>query len=665
MEKRDEDPEQSKQWGESGKPSQPNLLPIEEVLAQQGYSSQVIENYSRITQKDLQLAELYRTGSRDLQAEPDKKKIINPVQARIDRKGQLWVDVLIKKKEGVKLSELKKIMKVHGKPGRGKYISGRIKSENLPALAEKTIQLQTARPLFPALYKSLPSIKADKTTLSALPLPAAPNGSGVIIGIVDIEGCDFKHPSFNNNNGTRLLYLWDQRELGENRGPKPQNYKYGVEYTRDRINAALNVAPPIDPYDDLKYTPKDKSHGTHVMDIAAGASSTNPGMAPGADLIFVHIGKPVNPNDEELKTMGSSKYLLDAVQYIFEKAAGRPVVINISLAGNGGSHDGTSPIESAFDEMLKTPGRAIVIAAGNSYEEKLHIEGTVIPNAQPYEIKWFIEDNQKIAWDLRQELEIWYSANDKLKVEVIDPKGRTYGECQLEETQSTLVAGNPTPLVLMRHLKPDANPGEDENVINILIDNDHPETPVGTWTVKLALDFPQPANNREVDFQAWIEYSDESHSHFTGDTQPTTTLNTIGNGILPIVVGSYDPRPDIFEVSKFSSAGPSRNKKNNQKPELCAPGEFILAARATTEGCTLKAGTSMSAPHVTGLIALMFQAAKERQNNPKILNMREIADILIRTADPKPAAGGIRPYDPQSGFGHVNALDALLEILNS
>jgi hypothetical protein len=53
MEKRDEDPEQSKQWGESGKPSQPNLLPIEEVLAQQGYSSQVIENYSRITQKRL------------------------------------------------------------------------------------------------------------------------------------------------------------------------------------------------------------------------------------------------------------------------------------------------------------------------------------------------------------------------------------------------------------------------------------------------------------------------------------------------------------------------------------------------------------------------------------------------------------------------------------
>ena len=665
MAEQDKDSKQSNRREQSKGPSQPNLLPIEEVLALQGYSSRVIENYPRIIRKDMQLAELYRTGSRDLQTEPDKKKIINPLQARIDRKGRLWVDVMFKKREGVKLSELKKIMKVHGRPGRGRYISGRIKSENLPELIDKTVQLQTARPLFPALYDSVPSIKADRNTLSALPLSAAPDGSGVIIGIVDIEGCDFKHPNFINDNGTRLLFLWDQNETGGNRGPKPQDYDYGVEYSQARINAALNVASPTTPYDDLKYTPADEAHGTHVMDIAAG-SSPDPkflGVAPRADLIFVHIGKPTNPNDEELKTMGSSKYLLDAVEYIFKKAAGKPVVINISLAGNGGSHDGTSTIESRFDEMLKTSGRAIVIAAGNSYDKKLHIAGTVEPGAPPYEIKWLIEDNQKIAWDLRQELEIWYNANDRLKVEVIDPNGKTYGECHFNETKSTLSAGNPTPLVLIRHLKPDADPGEDENHINILIDNDHPNIPIKIWTVKLSLDIPQPANSMKVDFQAWIEYSKKSHSHFAGSTRTTTTLNTIGNGLLPIVVGSYDPRPGTFEISEFSSAGPSRNKINNQKPELCAPGEYILAARATTDGSTLKAGTSMSAPHVTGLIALMFQAALERQNNPKKLTMREITDILIHTADPKPAAGGVRQYDPQHGFGHVNALDALLKIL--
>jgi subtilisin family serine protease len=668
MAKQNDDPEQSNQQEQPRKseeyPKGFELLPIEEVLKSLGYSPEVIENYPRLAYKDLHLAELYRIGAIDLQNMPDKRKIINPVQAKVDQKGRVWVDVMFEKKEGVKLSELKKIMKVHGKPGRGRYISGRIKAENLPQLAEKTVRLQAARPLFPALNKSVPSIKADETTLSALPLPAAPTGSGVIIGIVDIEGCDFKHPNFINNKKTRLLYLWDQNETGENRGPKPNKYNYGVEYSQSRINTALEKPKP---YDDLKYTPADEAHGTHVMDIAAGSSPDPkfPGVAPEADLIFVHIGKPTNPNNEELNTMGSSKYLLDAVEYIFEKAkaAGKPAVINISLAGNGGSHDGTSPIESAFDKMLKTSGQAIVIAAGNSYDKNLHVAGTV-ERGIPYEIKWDIEDNQKITWDLRQELEIWYNANDRLKVEVIDPNGKTYGECHLNETKSTLTADNPTPLVLIRHLKPDSDPGEDENHIDILIDNDHPSIPIRLWTVKLSLDFPQPANNRKVDFQAWIEYSYKSHSHFAESTQKTTTLNTIGNGLLPIVVGSYDPRPGTFEISEFSGAGPSRNKIKNQKPELCAPGEYILAARATTEGSTLKAGTSMSAPHVTGMIALMFQAALERQNNPKKLNMKEITDILINTTDPKPAAGKIRQYDPQSGFGHVNAFDALSKILN-
>ncbi len=662
MAKQSDDKGQYDKPEQSSKNDQPKieLLPIEDVLTTQGYSSEVVQNYPRIIYKDMHLAELYRAGATDPQNVPDKRKIINPVQAKVDRRGQVWVDVMFEKKEVVKLSELKKIMKVHGKPGRGRYISGRIKAENLPQLAEKTVRLQAARPLFPMLYASVPLIKADKSTLMALPLPVPPDGSGVIIGIVDIEGCDFKHPNFIKDNKTRLLYLWDQNETGHYRGPKPQNYTYGVEYTRDRINTAL--ANP-NPYYDLKYTPADKAHGTHVMDIAAGNSPTNPGVAPGADLIFVHIGKPGNPNDEELKTMGSSKYLLDAVEYIFEKAAGRPAVVNISLAGNGGAHDGTSPIESDFDKLLKTPGRAIVIAAGNSYNEKLHAAGTVEPGVPSYEIKWLIEDNQKIAWDLRQELEIWYNVNDRLMAEIIDPQGKAYGKCRLDETLSTSSVGNPTPLVLIRHLKPDSDPGEDENHINIFIDNDHPDIQIGVWTIKLSLDFPLPENNRKVGFEAWIEYSDKSHSHFASATQTKTTLNTIGNGVLPMVVGSYDPGSDAFEVSNFSSAGPSRNRKNNQKPELCAPGEFILAARATTAGGTLKAGTSMAAPHITGLIALMFQAALDRPVSPKILDMREITNILTRTADPKPAGGGVNPHDSQYGFGRVNALDALLEIL--
>jgi len=273
-----------------------------------------------------------------------------------------------------------------------------------------------------------------------------------------------------------------------------------------------------------------------------------------------------------------------------------------------------------------------------------------------------IEDSQQSVWDLRQELEIWYETNARLKAEIVDPTGNSYGECQLNETQSTFSADNPIPLVLICHLKPDAEPGEDENHINIFIDNDNPNIRLGIWKIKLSLDFPNAEENRKVDFQAWIEYSGKSHSHFSNEqTQTEHTLNTIGNGILPIVVGSYDDRMPAFDISSFSGAGPSRNRINNRKPELCAPGEYILAARATDirGGSTLMDGTSMAAPHVTGLIALMFQAA-----SPKSLTMQKITDILIQTCDPKPAAGGVKQYDPHLGYGRVNAFEALSKILN-
>jgi subtilisin family serine protease len=666
MQKEDNQSQQSQRY------EKPELQPIEDVLNQLGYPLQVIENYSRLSQKDMHLAEIYRLDTTDVRT---MKKFINPLQTRVDRKGRIWIDIMLEKKKGVRLSELKKIMKIHGKPGRGRFVSGRIQAADLPQLIDKAVQLQTARPLYPTLYRSVPSIKADKGTLSQLLLPATPDGHGVIVGIVDIDGCDFRHPNFIKNNKSRLLCLWDQNGKSGNGKPRPKKYDYGVEYSQDRINAALGEN---DPYADLGYRPDDEAHGTHVMDIAAGSSSQYPGVAPGADLIFVHLGTPTNPRDEELKNMGSSKCLLDAVQYIFEKAEELakhtntpdtpiPAVVNISIAGNGGSHDGTSTIESAFDDLLKTGGRAIAIAAGNTYHKELHTSGTIEPNSAPYEIQWLIEDSKKSQWDLRQELEIWYDKNARLTVEVLDPNNKSYGECPLGEIETTLSADSQIPPVLIRHDKPDSEPGEDENHINIFIANDNPNNKIGTWKIRLSLDTSLPGNNTKVDFHAWIEYFGSSHSHFPGmPEQPEYTINTIGNGVLPIVVGSYDPRSNSLETSSFSSAGPSRNKKNTKKPDFCAPGEYIFAARATdpSGGGTLKDGTSQAAPHVTGLIALMFQVAKEHQNSPKILSIQDIRKTLLDSVDPKPMVGSTAKHDPHSGFGRVNAFDTLSKILH-
>jgi subtilisin family serine protease len=648
----------------------PELRPIEDVLRELGYSPEVIENYSRLSHRDLHLAEIYRLVATGAQNPPNKQKLLNPVQSKVDRKGRIWVDVLLEKKREVSLTELKKIMRVHGKPGRGRFISGRVQAANLPALIDRTVRLQTARPLSPTLDKSLPAIKADKGSLSQLLLPSAPDGHGVIVGIVDIGGCDFYHPNFVKNNKSRLLYLWDQTGRSGHDKPKPQHYDYGVEYSQERINQALERASNSAAadkrevaYTDLDYHPIDKAHGTHVMDIAAGSSAMYPGVAPGADLIYVHIGIPTDPRAEELKDMGSSKFLLDAVQYIFEKANDTPVVINLSLGGNGGSHDGTSVVESAFDNWLKKTGRAIVIAAGNSYTEQLHTSGTIAPNSSPYQIQWVIQDKKNSLWDMRQELEIWYGRNARLKVEVDGPQDSFHGECLLGKTAIKLSADRPTPSVLVLHDQ--AVPGDDENHISIFIANDDPSIAIGPWKISLSLDTSLPGNDTNVRFEAWIESYAISHSEFEIEpNQPPQdytqhTLNTIANGEHPIVVGSFDARLNPPQTSYFSSAGPSRNQKQSKKPEFCAPGEDIFAARATDPGGTTKDGTSQAAPHVTGLVALMFQVA-----NPKVLNIQEIREILRETVDPKPAPGSSAQYDPQSGFGRVNAFDALWKIIH-
>jgi subtilisin family serine protease len=661
---------QNDRYEQYQEPEQDKLQPVEEMLLQENYPAHIIENYPKLLKKDMHLAEIYRLGTNSQQdsSDSDKNIPINPFQVRIDRKGQVWVDVLLQREKGVKLKELKKIMKIRGLPGRGKYISGRVNIKNLPQLLKKSIQLQAARTVYPTLYKSVPAIQADSDTLSTLQLPTVPDGHGVIVGIVDIDGCDFNHPSFKKNSQTRLLYLWDQNGKGGPGKSSPHKYSYGVEYDQDRINQALGTA---NPYDDLDYTPLAKAHGTHVMGIAAGNHvaaenpPTYPGVAPAADLIFVHIGKPTDPKEVELGSFGSSHYLFDAVNYIFEKAKklGKPAVVNISMAANGGSHDGTSPVEAHFDEMLEHNGRAIVISAGNTYGDHIHIAGEVT-SGEPYDIKWQIQNTENAKWDFRQELEIWYNQNAKLKIKIIDPTGTSYGTCRLGETQSTTAPHSSSQLLLVRHLRPDAVPGEDENHINIFIDIGNDSDLLGAWTLQISHDGPVSENNEKITFHAWVEYNGDTQSHFRIDTtQPNYTLNAIGNGELPLVIGSYDAYSGSLETSKFSSAGPSRNKKYTDKPELCAPGEHIYSANAMSKGGilsgTLKQGTSMGAPHVTGVIALMFQVAKERQVSPKTLKMKEIRDILIISADPQPQPGINNSFDPQSGFGRLNALRAL------
>jgi subtilisin family serine protease len=636
--------------------------------------------YPKILKKDLRLAEAFRVGDPSI---PLSEKKLNPFQVKVGRKGRIWVDVLLERKKGVKIHDLERIMHVYGKPGRGRFISGRVRAERLPILDELTVRMQTARPVEPALNYSVKAIAADRKTINKVPSLNGLDGTGVIIGIVD-EGCDFNHPNFKVNNKTRLVYLWDQNGSG---GAHPKNYEYGIEYTKSDINAALKKH---DPYAGLNnYMPDENSHGTHVIDIAAGNSPDTDylGVAPGADLIFVDIRRPAkqkNITAEELimgqlNTLGSSHDLVDAVKYIFEKAdkEGKPAVVNLSLAASGGAHNGTSLVESMFDDLLsKLPlehGRAIVIAAGNDFQRKLHTTGEV-SSATPKTIKWNIPKAAKETnLDLRQEMEIWYPKETALKIEVLDPNENPVNDLMCRFGQFRTSDENTIiPIWTIQNAEADPAIDQENNHIEILVDNRHVDFQGGEWGFRLSHDELQPASNNVVIFHAWIENTYQKNRNNDGgdavnqntssefmqeNVEPSSTINGIGNARLPIVVGAceYDANDKSYSVSYYTSAGPSLNPQCPQKPELYAPGDGISSAKAVRGERYDVTGTSMAAPHVTGVIALMFQRALTLPQ-PKILTMEQICNILIDSASDK------RAYDPQLGFGRVNGCDALKKI---
>lgn len=106
------------------------------------------------------------------------------------------------------------------------------------------------------------------------------DGRGVIVGIVDY-GCDFAHDNFRDSNGETCVLGLCEQDGPFVEGSSPESVFHGREFDADAINAALNTSGL--PYDALGYDPGKASHGTHVMDIAAGngQGTGHPGVTAG------------------------------------------------------------------------------------------------------------------------------------------------------------------------------------------------------------------------------------------------------------------------------------------------------------------------------------------------------------------------------------------------
>jgi subtilisin family serine protease len=123
------------------------------------------------------------------------------------------------------------------------------------------------------------------------------------------------------------------------------------------------------------------------------------------------------------------------------------------------------------------------------------------------------------------------------------------------------------------------------------------------------------------------------------------TINDPGNAELAITVGStHRDMPHVYGVSYFSSKGPTGDGR--LKPDLVAPGEKIVscqvggsgagagggsigAAKANVVEALYKedSGTSMAAPHVSGVVAAFLSIRREFIGRPD-----RVKEIFMATA---------------------------------
>ena len=143
---------------------------------------------------------------------------------------------------------------------------------------------------------------------------------------------------------------------------------------------------------------------------------------------------------------------------------------------------------------------------------------------------------------------------------------------------------------------------------------------------------------------------------------PSAGLGSIGSpASIPeaVAVGATD-RDDA--ITSFSGRGPSFYE-GVQKPQLTAPGRSVLSS-VPGNGYASFSGTSMAAPHVSGLVALMV-SADLRTRDPRDRRRDLSVDELLAFIQYSAVDLGPSGPDDEYGYGRIDAYRAVRWVLGA
>ena len=472
-----------------------------------------------------------------------------------------------------------------------------------------------------------PSTRAD---LGLAQHPAI-RGQGVVVGIMD-SGTDWRHADFRRPGGETRMEMF-MHAIHDN----VSGTDSFEEFSAQDIDAALNGGGSV-PDGDLD------GHGTHCASIAAGnglasANQKFRGLAPEATLMAVRSD-----------TLHDT-HIIEAIRRIFDRAGNRPAVINLSLGGHIGPHDGTSALENVISRE-SGPGRIIVVASGNEAEHRIHFEGQLVAG-QNLDIEFTIRDDVQF-------LDVWIPRGDEADITVIDHDGtETVPDGSIQETSAGAFRAD---------LREDQF-NRDINFSLAVAGNQLGRR----WRVRMKAQLV-----RHGTVHAWAQARDSrfSRSIFMSETSPRYSIGMPATEERAISVASFISRSSVRpggtpvtglvegRISPFSSNGPARH--GAQRPDIAAPGQHIAAALAANSDMADAAhlapnrlpggqyiaiqGTSMATPFVTGVIALMLQ--QEPNLSPEDIQLR-----LRATAQRDADTGQV--WNPAFGYGKID-VEALL-----
>lgn len=452
-------------------------------------------------------------------------------------------------------------------------------------------------------------------------------GNGVVVGMIDV-GVDFNHINFLDKDGNNRIvraYL-----PGDHSGTAPiidGMELPGSEYTTPEQISMLTT-------DDSTYM-----HGTHTTGTAAGSYLANGyhGVATGAKIVICAM-----PEDSL-----TDFNIANSIKYIFNYAdeVGLPAVINMSLSGQEGAHDGTSMLCRLFDEVSGS-GRVCVVSAGNDGHIPMNIRKKLGDgdSLATFLSNWYSREPMRgysSMWSRSPErhtvdIVIWDILADSLVHRLDVPRDAVL--------DSVYVVSSETDSVFAKYFTGElyfaCGIEEGNGNFHSLVETNYKSLERSHYRIGLINKAPAGET-----LMAWsggmVVYNKGNLDGWTGGVAGYgCTINDMATTDNVVSVGAYCSN-DTFvmmdgstktysrcnpgEIAYFSSFGP--DALNRRRPDLTAPGyELASSVSRYVEAYNnpsnivdnvningeyypygLEGGTSMSAPMVTGAIALWLE----------------------------------------------------------